>query len=381
MAQANAHVPSRPGAAIVAVFALCALAVAVPLAALVGLVTAYERSGAIVPGVFVGSAHVGRLTADAAAQQLAAAYPPDAPLSIHIAGETHTLSLQDIGVQLDIPATVEAARRVGRGGPWPQQLGERVRVAASGFDVAPRWKVDRTRFDAAMEELARRFGQPAQNARLHGGKASPVTVTPHTVAVHLSPEQWGQLVRRALQEGTTRIVVDRRHVEVPPVTTDFLRTWGVNHLLASFETVFSPAEVNRTTNIVLAARALDGIVIPPYGTLSFNEVVGPRTAARGYKPAKVIVQGEFVDDYGGGVCQVSTTLYNAALMSGMDVLERVPHSLPVSYVPPGRDAAVVYGLADLKVRNPYARPLVVQTRVTGRRIAVDIYGPAERERP
>lgn len=372
--------PYRSGAAVSVAVLLCALIVAVPLAAFIGLVTAYERAGAIVPGVFVGSASVGRLTPDAAARHLTAAFPNDAVLTIHIAGETYPLPLTDMGVALDVAGTVEAARQVGRRGTWPQRLGETVRVAAAGVDVGPRWTVDTPRFDAAMEGLARRFSQPPQNARLHGSKGEPVTVTPHTVAVSLTPEQWGRLVRQALEAGANRFVVDRRYVETPAVTTQLLRAWGVNELLATFETVFSPAEVNRTTNIVLAAEALDGAVVPPYATLSFNEIVGPRTAARGYKPAKVIIAGEFVDDYGGGVCQVSTTLYNAAMKSGMDVLERVPHSLPVSYVPPGRDAAVVYGLADLKVRNPYSRPLVVQTRVTGRRIAVDIFGPGGEKR-
>src|SRR5690606_31917737 len=116
------------------------------------------------------------------------------------------------------------------------------------------------------------------------------------------------------------------------------------------------------------------------GRFSFNEVVGPRSAARGYRPAPVIVAGELVDDFGGGVCQVSTTVYNAALLAGLEVPVRTPHSIPVSYVPRGRDAAVVYGAVDLAFTNPFPVPLVIQTEVARDRVKVQLFGPRAHRR-
>ena len=109
-------------------------------------------------------------------------------------------------------------------------------------------------------------------------------------------------------------------------------------------------------------------------TLSFNNIVGARVKERGFLPAKIIEKGEFVEGVGGGVCQVSTTLYNAALLSGLEIEEYHPHSLAVSYVPPSRDAMVSGTYFDLKISNPYPTPVYIRASVTGGSVAFSIYG-------
>lgn len=143
--------------------------------------------------------------------------------------------------------------------------------------------------------------------------------------------------------------------------------------LASYTTYFSQNDGGRCENIRLAAASLDGIALQPYGELSFNGAVGPRTAKNGYKTAKIIVQGEFVDGVGGGVCQVSTTLYNAALLSGLTVLESHPHSLRVGYVPPSRDA-MVSSRNDLRLYNPRSETVYLSAKVEGGSVRVSFYG-------
>ena len=132
--------------------------------------------------------------------------------------------------------------------------------------------------------------------------------------------------------------------------------------LASYVTYFNQNDGGRCENIRLAAARLNGIALQPYGELSFNAVVGARTAKNGYKSAKVIVQGEFVEGIGGGVCQVSTTLYNAALLAGLTVLESYPHSLQVGYVPPSRDA-MVSSKSDLRIYNPRSETVYISSVV------------------
>ncbi len=143
--------------------------------------------------------------------------------------------------------------------------------------------------------------------------------------------------------------------------------------MSSFTTYFSPSDGGRCENISLSAHAVDGFFLQAYGDFSFNGWVGKRTAERGYKPAKVIVQGEFVEGIGGGVCQVSTTLYNAALLAGLSVEEYHVHSLAVAYVPPSQDA-MVSSESDLKLFNPYPFPvrLCVQTSKTS--VTAAVYG-------
>ena len=132
--------------------------------------------------------------------------------------------------------------------------------------------------------------------------------------------------------------------------------------LCSFTTYFNQKDGGRCENIRLAAARLDGIALQPYGELSFNRVVGARTKSNGYKTAKVILQGEFVEGIGGGVCQVSTTLYNAALLSGLVVLEYHPHSMRVGYVAPSRDAMVTE-YNDLCLYNPYSETVYISSLV------------------
>ena len=143
--------------------------------------------------------------------------------------------------------------------------------------------------------------------------------------------------------------------------------------LASFSTRFSRAAAGRSKNIALAAASLNGSVIAAGQTLSFNKTVGERTVKRGYSEAKIIQDGEFISGVGGGVCQVSTTLFNAALLSGLNVTERRAHSLSVSYVPPSRDA-MVSSASDLKILNPFSFPVYLQMRCEGETLTATFYG-------
>ncbi|HEU5299348.1 MAG TPA: VanW family protein [bacterium] len=147
-------------------------------------------------------------------------------------------------------------------------------------------------------------------------------------------------------------------------------------MLAGYATPLTGRTVTQRYNARLSAQALDGAVIPAGGVFSYNQTVKPWTVDQGYLKAPVSYDGEIVRAYGGGVCQTSTTLYNAALLAGLDVLERHPHVYAPRYVPPGRDAAVAQYTVDLRIRNPYPWPLRIAARTTGERVEIRIYGAA-----
>ncbi|MCD7728959.1 MAG: VanW family protein [Clostridia bacterium] len=145
-------------------------------------------------------------------------------------------------------------------------------------------------------------------------------------------------------------------------------------LLSSFTTYFDGSNADRAHNIALAARRISGCVLRPEGVFSFNESVGARTKERGFKIAKVIMGGRYVYGIGGGVCQVSTTLYNAALLAGLKVTEYHPHSLPVSYVSPSRDAMVSGTYCDLKCKNISDCPVYIRVLTGNNYVRCEIYG-------
>ena len=143
---------------------------------------------------------------------------------------------------------------------------------------------------------------------------------------------------------------------------------------ALFSTPLGSSSAERITNIKLAARAINGTVLNAGEQFSFNDTVGKRSESKGYKSAKVISDGAFTEGVGGGVCQVSTTLYNAALLSGLEIDEFHPHSLAVSYVENSFDAMVSYGVCDLKFTNGGDTPVFIAAHVEGERLIITIYG-------
>ncbi len=131
---------------------------------------------------------------------------------------------------------------------------------------------------------------------------------------------------------------------------------------------------DRHQNIALAARGVNNVLLWPGESFSFNDTVGPRTPERGYLPAPIFLLGAQVMDYGGGVCQVASTVYNAALNAGLRIDERHAHTRPVHYVPEGHDATVAYPYLDLRFSNTREGPLIVKSGLSGGRLWVKIMG-------
>ena len=148
---------------------------------------------------------------------------------------------------------------------------------------------------------------------------------------------------------------------------------GQNIILGSCATVLSENE-NRTKNIERASNKLHRRVVAPGKRFSFNRSVGNRTARRGYLPAPVLFQDKRSIQIGGGICQVSSTLYNAVLLAGLEVTERHRHSSPITYLPIGLDATVVYGYRDLKFKNPNPFPVLISTSISEETLTISILG-------
>lgn len=167
----------------------------------------------------------------------------------------------------------------------------------------------------------------------------------------------------------------------PIITKTDLENVKMNGLLSDYTTSFDPNLKERTLNIKLAAKAIDGMVVKPGEVFSFNYTVGPRTVEAGYQEAMIIEGNAFVPGLGGGVCQVSSTLYNAVQLASpsLSVVERSRHSLPVTYVPPGQDATVAYPNLDFKFRNDSDGYLLIRSCANSNTLNFSIYGKAKKQ--
>ena len=160
----------------------------------------------------------------------------------------------------------------------------------------------------------------------------------------------------------------------PSVTTNMIGTEAFPDMLSTYSTRYSTRDRDRTTNLQLAASKINGTVLMPGETFSYNQVVGERTIAAGYKEAPIYVSGEVVDGLGGGICQITSTLYNVVLYANLEIVERSNHQFVPSYVTASRDATVVYGSIDFKFKNNRDYPIKLVCSVSGGIAKFDIYG-------
>lgn len=189
------------------------------------------------------------------------------------------------------------------------------------------------------------------------------SVTPGKSGRKLDEDNAQQIVVAALPDRQDAPVDLPFITEPPKLTPDDVGT--LNDVLISFTTTFHPSQAERTNNLTLAARNINGTIVPPGGVFSYNDSVGPRTHETGFKDAIIYVKDKMKKDVGGGICQVSSTLYNCVLLANLGIVERHCHSLPVHYVDPGRDATVSWGSDDFKWRNTSSKPIIVRTSVEG----------------
>ena len=160
----------------------------------------------------------------------------------------------------------------------------------------------------------------------------------------------------------------------PKVTVKSLGQEAFPVLLATYSTTYSTGNANRATNIALAVKSVNGYVLMPGETFSYNSTVGERTASRGYKEAGVYLNGEVTTGLGGGICQVSSTLYNAILLANLEIVERSNHTFKPTYVPAGQDATVSWGAPDFKFKNNRNYPIRISASTSNGTILFNVYG-------
>lgn len=166
-------------------------------------------------------------------------------------------------------------------------------------------------------------------------------------------------------------------ITIPNITTDKLGSEAFPDLLGSYSTKYDGGNSDRTTNLRLAVGKLNGTVVNPGQTFSYNATLGERSIAAGYKEAKVYQGGKVVDGIGGGICQISSTLYNAVVYANLEVVSRRNHGFMTSYASAGRDATVVYGAIDFKFKNTRKYPIKIVGSVKNGIAKIDIYGVKE----
>ena len=358
-----------------------ALWLVILLAVLIGAGSAWVYRSSLGSPDTIGGTIVGSIALPASAppalarrlQQLQRQLSERTLLFQHKGRELAKIPLKTLNAKLDIPALRAQLQAAGKSGDFVADTIERIKARLGKLTVPLSVTIDRDRTRAALEKLKLHLDRPAVRRRLD---LEGRRIIPGRPGVVVGLYDAVAATETALRQG--RFVVELPLETIVVKESKIPATMELEHVLASFSTVYSLADKDRDRgfNLKLGASKLDGLVLGPKEKLSFNEVVGPRTRKEGYRTAHVIQRGELIDGMAGGSCQLSSTLFAAAFFAGLDLVSSRPHTIPSSYIKLGLDATVAYGATDLVLGNPYDFPVAIHFVVSRGRVTVEILGKA-----
>lgn len=296
------------------------------------------------------------------------------PLVLTSGDESWQLDPNDIDLHVFVPEIVERALAVGRCGSWLERLRFRRASPRKIVNIPLTMSVDEDLFKDFIFDLMTEIHISAEDAAFVINQDDTVIVKPSRTGRYLDPRDLGRRIREVVPWRHDRTLVLNIKPIMPSLTTEQANAMGVKECISEFSTRFEPANKPRVHNIQEAANAIDGTILGPGETFSFNETVGPRSAETGYLDAPIMVGDDLVPGVGGGICQVSSTLYNAVLLANLSIVVRVNHSMAPAYLPAGRDATVAYDYIDFKFRNDGSSHILIKFLVTKNTITSKVYG-------
>jgi len=334
-------------------------------------------SEVIQQGITIKGVQVGGLNLAEATTKLESTIPRSSESTFVISNKEASCSfnLSDIDGSYDYLSTAGEALAYGRKSNALDQLISALRLRAKPVDMEVKITFSEEKLADRLKSIQKTWETLPKDAEIKLLNEKTVIV-PEKKGYHLDFEKTMDRVRLALAEGSLSVDAAGRILE-PKVTSGVLEE--IHALQSEYVTYFDNSAWNRSHNISLASAAINGTLLKPGETFSLNRCLGPRLAERGYLLAPVFIDNQLAQDIGGGVCQVATTLYNAALLADLTILERYPHPSPVTYVPIGRDATIAGDYLDLKFINNLDMTIYISSTVESGKLLTRIFGPGTKD--
>jgi hypothetical protein len=305
----------------------------------------------VAPKAAVAGVSIGGLSDSAAVTKLKTALEPRLrePVRLIIGGYQYSFRRDELGASLPL---------------WPL-----MREARTKGNVPLRLQIDKSKLERELRLLDAQVREDFTRTALN----IPASATRIQAALESAPVPASvELVTLSVQAAPTE----------PVEKSDDHAAFVDERFSVSAEPIFHEIRRSlrgRTTNLKMAARGINGTIVAPGAVFSANKSIGPRNAAAGWREAKMFVSGQVVSGTGAGICQASSTLYNAVLLADLPVVERHAHSMRVMYVPPSRDAALMWGQKDFRFRNTSDAPVKVETWVAGGQFHAKLWGQKPRK--
>ena len=357
------------------------LIIIVVAVSLVDAVDIYRNRGKILPGASAFGVELEGLTKEEAREILRpiAAKIIDSPrILVFEDKEFKFIPHKELDAFIDLNRVVEDTYAIARTGNIFKRIKDRIVVWRKGYEVPFQAEFNLQKFEDFQNRIISRINRSPGDAYVEGNR-----LIESRIGVKLDAERFKEEINKTLLN-----LDDEKYIlNIPVITVDpkvttqnILTELAVNGELGRYSTSLENKEENTIYNIRLASEVINGILVKPQEIFSFNKYVGPAEKADGYKEGTIIANGVFVNGYGGGICQVSSTLYNAVLLANLPIVERYNHSVygeATKYVPLGQDAAIFYGFKDLKFKNNSDHVIVIFSKVFRDTIQVSIFGGNE----
>jgi len=360
---------------------LLSLIIIIVMLSLVYAVDTYKNRTKILPGVSAFGVELEGLKKEEAREILQ-------PITSKVINSPRILVFEDKEIKLiphteldafiDLNRVVEETYTIARNGNIFKRIKNRIVVWRKGYEVPFQVESNSQKFEDFQNKIGSLINRMPRDAYVEGNR-----IIESRTGIKLDLEKYKEEITESLISlDEEKYIFDLPVVTIDPkiTTQNILKELAIDGELGTYPTSLENKEENTIYNIKLASEVINGIVVKPQDIFSFNKYLGPAEKADGYKESTIIANGVFVNGYGGGICQVSSTLYNALLLANLPIVERYNHSVygeATKYVPLGQDAAIFYGFKDLRFKNNSEHMIVIFSKVFRDTLQVSIFGGNE----
>ena len=334
-------------------------------------VSAYDSL--ILPGVTIENIDMGGKTKEEAIELLNEKFSNqigNRTITVKAGDKTYTIDYKDLDVKFNIEEVVDKAFAYKREFGVMDKYKYLKEPLTHSMEIEFTYNGDM--INEVVSTMESEINVDKKNATI-SKNGSGFTVTDHVVGKKLNVQALIEEINSKVastKEGNIEVsaIIDE---EIPSRTKEALQT--VTSKISSSTTYYDSSEANRNTNIYLGAKNINGTLLMPGESFSFNTLIGDTTPDKGYKPGGVYIGNKVEVGYGGGICQVSSTLHNAVVKSGIIPDQRLNHSMPVGYMDLGMDATIAYGYIDYVFTNPFKFPIYIEGFTSGNGVTFNIY--------
>lgn len=329
----------------------------------------YLYNGRINENVHIEGIDVSDMSKSQALDVIYSKYVPE-KISLEFEEKKFEIEPEDIDLVYNTKELVEDAYSNTKTGSYVKDLMTYFNIKFKGKEYFIKPSFDEKKLELAINQMSENINRQVADAKVSVGAG--VNITPSITGRKFNVKENKEMIVKSIEEKKYNIIELNVTKVKPKISTKDVQ--AINSQLVSFTTSFNAGQTKRSHNIGLAASRCNNVILLPGETFSYNEHTGMRTLSNGYLNAPVIIGNELQDGPGGGVCQTSTTLFNAVLLSGLELTQVTNHSQTSTYAPRGRDAMVNDGGSDLKFKNNFDHAVYVQCYRSGGTVTAAIYG-------